>query len=39
MDLYRNAIGLIENAPEEIVETYLNSLLASKTIDLIEEAD
>jgi hypothetical protein len=39
MDLYRNAIGLIENAPEEIVETYLNSLLASKTINLIEEAD
>ena len=39
MDLYRNAIGLIENAPEEIVETYLNSLLATKTINLIEEAD
>ena len=39
MNLYRNAIGLVENAPEEIVETYLHSLLASKTINLIEEAD
>ena len=39
MDLYRNAIGLIENAPDQIVKTYLDSLLASKTISLIEEAE
>jgi len=39
MDLYRNAIGLIENAPDQIVKTYLDSLLASKTINLIEEAE
>jgi ribosomal protein L21E len=39
MDLYRNAIGLIENAPDQIVKTYLDSLLASKTLSLIEEAE
>ncbi len=39
MDLYRNAIGLIENAPDQIVKTYIDSLLASKTISLIEEAE